>query len=1190
MLKKILFSLLTLYLFIGFFLIPFVLKPQIISIVESQTNAKLTLENVYFNPLTCKLELAGLGVSSLDGEELAYFKSIGLNIELYSLLNSAIHVSEFLVEEPRISLVLDKDKQINFASIIKPSKETLVEDTNETTEIPRIILDRIAVIKARVNYEDYSNKSKFEFGLENLGFELRDIDTQSIQTKDASLRFYTKLEDGGFIDLNTKILSIEPLSVEGRLDYEASKLYSQWRYVKDKLNLEVADGKLSLNLDYSFNLEDLKATTLSNVNLSLDNLRVKPKDGTRDVLTLKSFYIDNATIKPLAQEVHLPKIVLDSLSIEAKRDEAKNIDWLKFIEVDSNKSTTSVEDNNTMDSPPWNVVLDSIALKNIKAKFIDKGIQPSVETSLKSLNIYAQNVTLDGTRPFKYQVDLELNEKLKCKLEGRVIHKYLDATSSVNCKNIDIEKYVPYIDEIAKKELKVYNVELKSLLAGFNAYVTLKDVDSSFVVNVLDADVHLDKFALNERSTRKKLVSFTTLDIKGINLNTATKEVIVKDTSLKHLNISALRLKDGSLNVEHLVVPHKTKTPVTVKRKVVKKEKDFRVQLKKVSLSAARLKFEDKTLSPSVKSKVDSIYVTLKDIDSKKYTWMNYYVSARINGSGKLKTSGALRHTPLKQKGKIELNRLSIKEINPYLREHMYTKLDDGYLSFKTQSKYAVSKNKPDLNLEGNFKVEEFFISDTRDKSTLSSFSSLNLKEFTLELSPNRLFVNEIDVEGFFVNALVDANKTINFAKLMKNDLQATKLETSEKEAKSKVSEPKENAFPLKIMKVNIINGSAIFSDESLPIHFKTDIHDFNGQVLSISNAPNEVSYIDLVGEIDKYGSTKLKGSVNSADPKVFTDLDFNFRNLDLSAMSGYSSTFAGHKIDSGKLFLNLNYDIKDSKLQGENSIIIKKIKLGDEVDIEGGALPLGFVIALLEDSDGIIDIDMPIRGNLDEPDFKYGALVWKTFGNLILKAVTSPFRFLGSMLGIGGEELEYAEFEGGSFSLLPSEREKMDNVAKLLTKRPKMNLSISGGYDIEVDKVAMQKQKLIVQVIKRSDAKNEKERINAMTTDLLEDIYEDVRDDDKLEKIEDALEEKYKDEKAFERAYLLALVKECTLIQVVTLQEIQSLAEKRSNALKAYLVDSKGLLPSRVSEIEIVEFQSDEKKLIQTKLDVVVK
>ncbi len=1198
--KKILLSLVILYAIIGFIVLPLVVKPQIIDIVSQETNAKIEIQNIYFNPFVFNLEISGIKLSSLDDKELLFLKSITLNIEPYSLINKAVHVDSFIVHEPRISLVLDKNKQINFASIVKVKqvKEEIKEDEDSfALEIPRIILDKIAIVNGSVNYEDYSHKSKFDFRIDHLGFELKNIDTKDISTSDAEIRFYTKLADGGFIDLKSEIIGLDPFIVKGRLEYEASKLYTQWRYLQDSLNLEVADGKISLETDYYFNLEKLKETALSNLHVSLTRLRVKPKGGKKDVLTLNALSIENATIKPLVHDIHLEKILLDSLQVEVKRDKDGNIDWLEYAQVTEeikekeHKVVEKIKENHN----PWKVVVDEVSLEKIGFNFFDNGIKPSVDTKLNKLNIYAQNITLAGEKPFDYQMNLLLNDKLTCSVKGSVIHKVFDIKSYATCKDIDIVHYRPYIDEIARKELKVYDVKLRNLKAGFDANLTAKYVDSNIVVNVGDANLVLDKFSLNQRSTNKRLVDFSSFKVSGVTLDTATKEVGVKDISLNYLNIRTARLKDGSISVQDLVVPREKKSTKAKKAKIktktkvkAKKEKDYRIRLKKFALRGAKIGFEDKMLSPSVKSKIDKIYLSAYNIDSQKNSWMKYNFSARINEGGKVKSKGGLRHTPLKQKGSFDIEKISLKEITPYLQETTYVTLSDGYVSLKTKTLYEPSKTKPDVSVDGSFKIEEFFVHDSRDNSSLISFSEVDLKSFTLELSPNRLFVDEVDVNAFYVNAMVDANKTMNFATLMKvsEDANVTEPELVVEDTNETKSEP----FPVKIMKINVAMGSAEFSDASLPIPFKTSIHDLNGVIYSVSTIPNETSYIDILGEVDKYGSTKLKGSLNSSNPKAYTDIDFNFRNLDLSAMSGYSSTFAGYKIEDGKLFLNLNYDIKESEMAGENSIIIKKIKLGEEVGTEdGSSLPLGFVIALLEDSDGVIDIDMPIRGNVDEPDFKYGALVWKTFGNLMLKAVTSPFRFLGSMMGVDGDDLEYAEFNAGVNSILPSEREKLDSVSKLLIKRPKISLSISGSYNLEIDKQAMQKQKLVNLVVKLSDAKNEEEKINAMTIDLLEDIYNDASDDDKMGKLQEKLEKKYEGE-AYERAYLQGLVQLCSDAQEITLVDVQNLAKRRSLAIKTYLTDTKGIDPKRVNELDVSIGEMGDNKLVRSKLEVGVK
>jgi len=387
----------------------------------------------------------------------------------------------------------------------------------------------------------------------------------------------------------------------------------------------------------------------------------------------------------------------------------------------------------------------------------------------------------------------------------------------------------------------------------------------------------------------------------------------------------------------------------------------------------------------------------------------------------------------------------------------------------------------------------------------------------------------------------------------------------------------------MKIMKINITNGSAKFADLSLPIKFRTNIHTLNGAVYAVSNEPQETSYVDITGEVDEYGSTKLKGSINSSNPKEYTDLSFNFRNLDLSSYSGYSASFAGYKIDSGKLYLDLGYNILNSELLGKNSVMIKSIKLGES--IKEDTLPISFVIALLEDSDGIIDIDMPVEGNVDEPDFKYGALVMKTLGNLIVKAVSSPFRFLGSMMGMDGEALESLDFEPGLATILPPEKEKLDSIAKMMIKRPKISLSIGGQYDTKSDRLALQKQKLASLVVKNS--KNSKNK-NSMSVNLLEEIYYKVKDDDKLKLIKKSLEKKYKDE-TLDRAYLIALTKECVAIQTIDKKELQNLATLRVNLLKEYLVSEKNISANKIKFIDVSAIEEIDSKWVKSKLEVQV-
>lgn len=1193
MLNKILLYLLVFYGFVGFVILPLVLKPQLVEIIEKETNSQINIDSVSFNPFIFRLELSGVELKSLDNKALAAFKSLQLDIELYSLLNSAIHIKELILEEPKLTVVYNKDKTINLLGILKEKTDTPPEPSDEKTTPPRIILDRVALINGFVSYEDYTLQTKFDFSFGNIGFELKDIDTNDFNTSDAELRFYSRLGDGGFVDFKSKVVGFKPFVFNGSLDFEASKLYTQWKYMQDSLNLEVADGKISFHTEYHLNLDNLDETSIDNLSVSLNKLRIKPKSKYKDVLNLDSLYLANATIKPMQQNVHINTIGISSLAVKAKREKDGVIDWLEYIKInaleDNNKSVETHMESNTT-SPAWNLLVDDILLEKIAVDFNDEAVHPVVLSRINELNFYVKDFTLSGKKSFTYDMNVLMNDAFKCNSKGSIAHNILNIETDLKCSGFDIAHYRPYIDEAANKELKVYDLQLLNALLDFNAKVNVEDVDEGIAIRVNDANASLSKFAIDKRSTKERVVDFNTLKIDGIELDTLEKSLNVQKVSLSGLDIKTARLADGTLSIDNIIVAKDSKPSQKAASKT-KDEKEYSVNLKHFALDAAKLTFHDKALTPNVKSKIDRIFMNIYDIDAAKRSWLKYRLYMRINSKGIIRANGNLRHTPLKQKGTLDIQNLSLVELTPYLQEKAFVKLTDGKLSLKSKVAYEASSKSPDLRVSGLLNVKDFFVNDSRDNSSLLSFNNLGLKSFTFELFPNRLYIDEIDLDAFYVNAKIDENKQMNFAKLIKQtDVNSAEQREELKTQKEDTNASKEAVFPVTILKMNVAMGSAEFEDFSIPIKFKTNIHDLNGVIYSISSLSGETTYLNIDGEVDKYGSTKLKGSINSANPKEFTDLDFNFKNLELSSLSGYSASFAGHEIDSGKLFLDLGYDIKNSELLGSNNVMIKQIKLGREIEDENiTSLPLGFVIALLEDNEGIIEIDMPVEGNLDQPDFKYGALVLKTLGNLIVKAVTSPFTFLGSMMGIDGDALEFAEFEKGSNAILPPEREKLDQIAKMMTKRPKINLSLSPTYDEQFDKRALQTQKLIDLVVKESGIKNKKDHETVMTTDMLEDIYKDAKDDDVLDNLEEKLEKEYKDDE-FDRAYFSALLELCKDIQVVTKLELENLAKTRAEVMLNYLVQEKNIEVNRVILAPITFVHGADDKLVKQKLTIKVK
>ncbi|MBN2815230.1 MAG: DUF748 domain-containing protein [Campylobacterales bacterium] len=1185
--KKTFFYILLAYGLFGFLVLPYILKPQLTKIVSNQLNAKIEIGSLYINPFLFKVKLSDVQLFSLEDEELISFKSLSTDVELYSLFMGAIHIAELSLVEPKVLAVYNADKSFNLLKILKES-ETKTEETNTTLSLPRIIVDDVNIRSGKVFYEDYTRPSPFYFTFQNIGFELLNVDTDESEELQTTLRFYTTLGDGGFVDLQNKITSLKSLKTTGSLDFEASKLYTEWKYIRDMLALEVADGKVSLHTDYSFALEDINATKLEHLRVAVEKLRIKPKESYSDVLNIDRLFVEDTEVFPLKQSVVIGAAGIDGMRVVAKRDKDGIIDWTRYAAVNKEDVNATVDETQTKEeSKPWNLLLKDLSLQNIAFLFDDATVTPQVETKIDKFNLHAQEITLLGEQPFSYTLDMHINDKGLCQSKGTVIHKELDIDSYINCQAMEISHYNPYIKSAAKKALKRFDLQLQSAELNFNAATSLQAHNGEISALIHGGNVTVNNFHLNKASTRQRLANFSSFSFGGIDVNTTSKEVEVANIALNSLAVNLSKGSNQKLNIEDLLVPKTQKNPSKNKTRVKETEAPYSVVLKHVSLNNGSLKFTDNSLEKTAVNSLKNIYFNAYNVESKKGSWIDYNLAMRINKAGKLATSGKLRHTPLKQEGKLSLDKLSLTALTPYIQEQAFVSVEDGKLSLNAQMQYEQKSSAPDLQVNGSLLLESLFVNDSLNNTQLLSLGDAKIHKYTLELNPQRLYVDEVDINSFYVDASIDENKTLNFSKLIKqSENNETESNTTTTETPS-ATEP----FPYRVARVNVASGSAKFADYSIPIKFATHIHDLGGSIYAISNAAGETSYVDIAGEVDKYASTRLKGSVDSANPKAYTDLDFNFKNLDLNSFSGYSASFAGHEIESGKLYLDLGYDIVNSELLGSNSVIIEQIKLGKERDDENvTVLPLGFVIGLLEDSEGIIDINMPVEGNLDEPDFKYGQVVLKAIGTLITKAVTSPFKFLGAALGIDGEELEYVAFEPGSALITPPQREKLDQIESLMQKKPKIILGVAGEYELLKDKEALQMQKLVNLVVQKSGIKNIQDHESVMTIDMLEEIYKEQKDDDVLVKLQEHLQKENEDSNKYERAYNRALIKLCRDLQDVNENDLNELAQKRADAIINYLTVEKMLDVTRVNKKTTHIAEKSDEKYVKMSMEIEVK
>jgi hypothetical protein len=358
------------------------------------------------------------------------------------------------------------------------------------------------------------------------------------------------------------------------------------------------------------------------------------------------------------------------------------------------------------------------------------------------------------------------------------------------------------------------------------------------------------------------------------------------------------------------------------------------------------------------------------------------------------------------------------------------------------------------LTLDGDVKFDQMDIRLVGAKEPLLAWATTSLSRLHLVLprtegKPGQLSMNEILVDNPKIRFVINAQRQSNFRSLFSTPESTGAASPSP--ATSASPPPPSPPFRYDIRSVRLKSGGMFFGDESIKPEFHVDVTDLNGSVQGISNEPNRYASLVLNGRAARTGSLRARGQLAFADPRLNNDVSLVFKNIPLNTTNPYTMTFAGYRIDDGRIDVDLRYVTKDGQLQGKNRFVIKKIKLGDEVaDYQGTRLPLGLAIALLEDSDGMIDVNIPVKGNVNDPEFSVGHLVWQAVKTVLTNVATAPFRALGALLGV--ENMDAVAFVPGESALPPEGDEQLAKIAELLAKRPQSKLVIHGSYDPSVD------------------------------------------------------------------------------------------------------------------------------------------
>ncbi len=265
---------------------------------------------------------------------------------------------------------------------------------------------------------------------------------------------------------------------------------------------------------------------------------------------------------------------------------------------------------------------------------------------------------------------------------------------------------------------------------------------------------------------------------------------------------------------------------------------------------------------------------------------------------------------------------------------------------------------------------------------------------------------------------------------------------------------------------MSLVNGRIDFTDLFVRPNYSADLSELTGKLSAFSSRPQgdrpALADLELRGKAQQTAQLEITGKLNPLAKPLELDITAKMRELDLPPLSPYSVRYAGHGIERGKLSMSVNYKITpDGQLTATNKLVLNQLQFGDEVQGAPNSLPVRLAVALLADRNGVIDIDFPVSGSLNDPQFSIGPLIFKAIVNLIVKAATAPFALLTGGLGGGSGESSAIAFAPGSSVLAPAAKESLDKVAKALTDRPGLQMTVVGTASLEQEREAYQRQRL---------------------------------------------------------------------------------------------------------------------------------
>ena len=606
----------------------------------------------------------------------------------------------------------------------------------------------------------------------------------------------------------------------------------------------------------------------------------------------------------------------------------------------------------------------------------------------------------------------------------------------------------------------------------------------------------VSKIAVNDLAVRPKESDIDWITVHSLLLSGTTVDLLKRQAHADSLSLTGVKLvtwlePDGSFNLLKLarapvapaasgaVTPASGVAPTTGTPGAA--TPPWKFDLREFALREASISAEDRSTSPAAKVLLAPLSLKAAGVSLDLAKPVTVNLDSRINDAGSLSVSGDVTPQPLSANVALKLDGVDLKALQPYIAQHTSMTLQSGRLSGEAKVHYGAKK--PALQITGNISVAGLHTVDNALHDDFINWERLDVSGVTFQHDPDRLDIEQVIARKLYARVIIEPDTSLNVKRVLAGPgatlvapaapggapVVATASVQPEPAARNPVPAQATSAapapMPMTIKKIVLHASQANFADLSVQPNFATGIQNIEGTVLGLSSNAKSRAKVDIHGAVDAFSPVAITGEVNVLSAALYTDLAMSFRNMELSTFNPYSGKFAGYNITQGKLTTELHYRVDGRKLNAQHHITVEQLEFGDKTASKDAvSLPIKLAVALLKDRNGVIDLDIPVSGTLDDPTFRLGPIIWKVFVSILEKAVTAPFALLGALFG-GGPDLQFIDFRPGAADLDPAATDKVRAMVKALNARPQLKIEVPIASVKELDRPALVEAQFLAQI-----------------------------------------------------------------------------------------------------------------------------